>query len=62
MAKGAPLAFGDLQLVSICFATVAASRFELPSKPLTAPEYQPIIGTTSIVPASGPVAQPTRTR
>jgi hypothetical protein len=54
MAEGAPLAFGDLQLVSVNFGAVPGNRFELPAKPLTAQAYQAIIGSVSIGPASAP--------
>lgn len=52
MALGAPLAFGDLQLVSVSFDPIPPDRFKLPATPLTAQQYQAIIGTVSIGPAS----------
>ena len=52
MAKGAPLAFGDLELDQVRFDAVSPDRFKLPAKPLTAPEYQAIIGFITIGPAS----------
>ncbi len=44
MVKGAPLDFGDLQLVSVKFDKIDDGRFRLPAVPLTAAQYQAIVG------------------
>ena len=52
MAMGAPLEFGNLQLVSVKFDKIDDGRFKLPATPLTAAEYQAIVGYVGIGPAS----------